>query len=55
MRSEAAIISYRCISFEAPCRKFVFDGQFLVVLRETENSPPYFVAWIENPEILKKK
>lgn len=49
LRSEAALTAKRCISFEASCRRFVFDGPFLIVLRETENSPPYFVAWIENP------
>jgi hypothetical protein len=56
LRSEAMLtMRYAAmISREAP-RKFIFDEPFLIILRQTEDSPPYFAAWIENTEVLKER
>jgi hypothetical protein len=56
LRSEAAIMCKRCVSF-APknLRQFIFDGPFLVLLRQSKETGPYFAAWVENTEILVKE
>jgi hypothetical protein len=58
LRSEAAVMCFRCCTAdfdrEEP-RMFVFDGPFLICLSQTQDSQPYFVAWIENTEVLKKR
>jgi hypothetical protein len=33
-------------------RKMVFDKPFLIWLRETQATEPYFAAWIENTELM---
>ena len=36
-------------------RVMVFNKPFLLVLREKKSKNPYFVVWVDNPEILVKK
>ena len=56
LRSEAVISARKCcMSFEEKPRNFIFDKPFLVCLKQKESDPPYFVAWIENTDVLKKK
>lgn len=34
--------------------RFVFERPFLILLRQTDGKYPYFVAWINNAELLTK-
>jgi len=36
-------------------RRFVFDRPFLIYLQEREAKEPYFVMWVENPEVLVRE
>jgi hypothetical protein len=55
LRSEAAILCYRCKSFQANTpREFIFDSPFMICLKQTKDAAPYFVSWVENTEILKE-
>ena len=54
----------KCIMREEPKpRQFIFDGPFMMTLKQSDKVtggdstflPPYFVAWIGNTDILKKK
>jgi len=33
-------------------RRFVFDRPFLLYLQQRQAQQPYFVMWVENPEVL---
>ncbi len=33
-------------------RRFVFDRPFLIYLQQRQAQQPYFVMWVENPEVL---
>lgn len=35
-------------------REYVFDGPFLIYLKEKRGKYPYFALWVENPELLLK-
>ena len=56
LRSEMAIHCYKCMAFtpKKEPRQFIFDKPFLLYLKE-KDSPPYFVTWVANTEILKPK
>jgi hypothetical protein len=58
VRSEAAIETklgrLPPIMEERP-REYLFQKPFLIALKQKASNPPYFVAWIGNTEILKKK
>ncbi len=36
-------------------RRFVFDQPFLIYLQERKAKQPYFVMWVENPEVLVRE
>ena len=55
LRSEAAIQCFRCASFKvSEPREFIFDGPFMICLKQTKDAAPYFISWVENTEILKE-
>ena len=35
-------------------RQFVFDGPFLIYLKEESSQRPYFALWVETPEVLER-
>ncbi|GIM30127.1 hypothetical protein CPJCM30710_27930 [Clostridium polyendosporum] len=39
---------------EAP-KKLIFDKPFLLYMKEKDNTKPYFVMWVDNPEIMLHK
>jgi hypothetical protein len=54
LRSEAAIMSRKCISRPEDPKVMVFNDSFLVYMKSHINTPPYFAAWVNTPEFLKK-
>lgn len=54
IESEAIIVSDFGEPDQPPQpRKLVFDKPFLIWLRETQPTEPYFAAWIENAELME--
>jgi hypothetical protein len=53
-RRHAAFIITRINGDEPPPepRRFVFDRPFLIYLQQRQAKQPYFVMWVENPEVL---
>lgn len=41
-------------TFESP-QKLIFDKPFLLYMKEKDKKNPYFVMWVENPEIMLHK
>ena len=35
-------------------RQFIFDGPFLIYLKQQSSDVPYFAMWIETAEVLEK-
>jgi hypothetical protein len=55
LRSEAAIHCLRCLSFNVNRpRRMIFDGPFLIYIKEKPDYPPYFAAWITNTDYMEK-
>lgn len=53
LKSKAVIIATRSIA--RGMKVMVFDKPFMLILREKKSKNPYFVVWVDNPEILVKK
>jgi hypothetical protein len=58
-RRGAIIRSATAISFDwsagAVSEHFLFDGPYLIVLRNRANQVPFFVMWVDNAELLQKQ
>ena len=50
--AEAAIVALNGDEPPPEPRQFVFDRPFLICLQERQAQQPYFVMWVENPEVL---
>lgn len=53
LKSKAVIVATRSIA--RGMKVMVFDKPFMLILREKKSKNPYFVVWVDNPEILVKK
>ena len=51
-RSGARLTSEARIIFRCSGRRFVFDKPFLLALQRRDADIPYFVMWVDNPELL---
>ena len=52
LESEAAVVTLNGDEPPPEPRRFVFDRPFLIYLLERQAKQPYFVMWVENPEVL---
>ena len=52
-KSGAAVISESGAAAAAVPRRFIVDRPFLIVMKRRSADQPYFVAWIENAELLE--
>lgn len=56
LRSEASIWALRGgVIASWPPRSFIFNKQFLILLKEKNTKYPYFAMWIDNAELLLKE
>ena len=53
LKSKAVIVATRSIA--RGMKVMVFDKPFMLILREKKSKNPYFVVWVDNPEILVKR
>lgn len=51
LASEATIIAYT--SIHEP-KALVFDGPYMVILKEKDAANPYLMLWVDNPELMSK-
>ena len=54
LKSEAKIRMEMVSSTPVPPRKFIFDKEFIIILKERKRQNPYFVMWVDNAEVLLK-
>lgn len=52
LEAEAAVVTLNGDEPPPEPRRFVFDRPFLIYLQERQAKQPYFVMWVENPEVL---
>ena len=52
LEGEAVVVTWNGDEPPPQPRRFVFDRPFLIYLQEREAKQPYFVMWVENPEVL---
>ena len=50
--AEAAVMTLNGDEPPPDPRRFVFDRPFLLYLQQRQAKQPYFVMWVENPEVL---
>ena len=53
LESESTVIGENGHDNPPNPRKLIFNKPFLIWLRETQATEPYFVAWIENAELMQ--
>jgi serine protease inhibitor len=51
LKSESHM-AFSCARSPLPSHIMIFDKPFLVVLERADAKVPYFVMWIDNPELL---
>lgn len=54
LKSKAVIIMTRSAAPSISIKRMVFDRPFLLIMREKNAKNPYFMIWVDNPEILLK-
>lgn len=55
LKSKAVIVVTRSAARPRNVRRFIFNQPFLLYMKEKNAKNPYFVMWIDNPEVLVKK
>ena len=50
--AEAGIVMHNGDEPPPEPRRFIFDRPFLLYLQQRQAKQPYFVMWVENPEVL---
>lgn len=54
LKSEARLIATKSAEVSSPGRSMIFDHPFLLYMKEKNAAYPYFIMWIDNPELLVK-
>lgn len=52
LESDAAVVMLNGDEPPPEPRRFVFDRPFLLYLQQRQAKQPYFVMWVENPDVL---